>query len=141
MDLDTFEGRKKWGEEAETQFKRDMERTGHKVQSSKLNENWSSQYDLINGDFIVLPSNIRVDVKRASITERSLTYFEGEYYVVYNSKLSKVIVLKTRDIKDQMLPEDFEERSSGVLGLSFNALLRFPYQTLIEFKTWLNNSI
>jgi hypothetical protein len=141
MDLDTFEGRKKWGEEAEVQFKRDMERTGHKIQSSKLNENWTSQYDLINGDFFILPSNARVDVKRASITERSLIYFEGEYYVVYNSKLSKVIVLKPRDIKDRMLPEDFEERSSGVLGLSFKTLLRFPHQTLTEFKTSLKKLI
>ena len=138
--MKTFEERMTYGEQAEFQFEKDMEKAGYIFKSTKLLEAWTSEFDLRNGDYYYSKPLIRLDVKRNSISERSLKNFEGNYYAVYHHNLSEVIFLKPEDLHD-IHEEDWVELASGDKGIKFSSLKTYPHLTFNEFRTFLKTLV
>lgn len=125
-----FEDRLLFGQEAEDLFEQTLKK--EKISYIKLTNlpNWSKEYDLKYGDFQV--GNIYQDIKRNSISKKSIDNFKGEYFVVYNLSLSMGFVIQTKEMK-HINSNAYTQLTSGDLGLNFAALQRFPHISLEEF--------
>jgi len=137
MELNNFDQRNQWGGEAEKLFEKECKAEGIEIASSKLFEGWTPFFDLLYGDFLI-DSSIRVDVKRNSISQKSLNKFLGEYYVVYRADLKEGIVLEPGVLKKADL--DWEPLKSGDLGVKYSSLQRVVHIDLEDFKTSLKKS-
>ena len=138
MELNSFDQRNQWGGEAEKLFEKECKKAGIEIASSKLFEGWTPFLDLLYGDFLI-DSSIRVDVKRNSISQKSLDKFLGEYYVVYRADLKEGIVLEPKVLKKASI--DWEPLKPGDLGVKYLALQKVVHIDLEDFKTSLKKFI
>lgn len=128
--LSTFEARYTYGQAAEQAFAAFLNFA--KIPYTQyINESyWSKEFDLVNGDFQVRGENI--DVKRNSISFRSLDNFKGKYYVVYHNDLSSPLVIETEEVK-KLDRKNFDILESGSYGFKYPKLSKLKYMTFDEF--------
>jgi len=112
--LKTFEGRLKYGKDAEEIVLRDLLENNIDAKKTEDLPNWNSNYDLIYGDIEINigGKKIKVDVKRGyvkddvligTVTKHSKENFKGDYYL-FTKDLSLVgaKLLRARSVKSYM---------------------------------------
>jgi len=128
--LNTFDNRYSYGEEAENAFEQYL-KFAQITYKKYINESyWSKEFDLINGDFEV--NGFKIDVKRNSISLRSLENFKGDYFVVYHHNLSTPMVIKLDEVK-KLDVHSYSTLSSGDKGFKYNVLRTLNFMTFDEF--------
>lgn len=130
MKLDTFQDRYEYGLKAEKAFEQFLNYA--KIPYTKfINESyWTKEFDLVNGDFKANGENI--DVKRNSISFRSLDNFKGKYYVVYHNDLHSPMVIETEEV-NKLDRNNCDTLESGSKGFKYHRLSKLKYMTFDEF--------
>jgi hypothetical protein len=128
--LDSFEARLADGQEAENLFENYLKNKDIKYVRHFNESYWSKSYDLINGDFYI--NEEKFDIKRNSISFKSLDNYNGKYFIVYHWNLHTPIIVKADDVR-KLNRSYCDILRSGDKGFKYNRLKYLKHKTLDEF--------
>lgn len=128
--MKNFDERYSYGEEAEKAFEIYLKFAGLSYKKHINESQWTPEFDLINGDFEV--NGYKIDIKRDSISLKSIDNFQGDYFIVYHHLLHTPMVIEKDEIKklDRSLCSIL---SSGDKGFKYTVLRKLKFKTFDEF--------
>jgi hypothetical protein len=128
--MKNFDDRYSYGEKAENAFEEYLKFAALSYVKHINESYWSKEYDLTYGDFEV--QGVKIDVKRNSISLRSLDNFKGDCFIVYHHDLHSPMVIETEEAK-KLDRSTCSTLSSGDKGFKYNVLRKLNYKTFDEF--------